>query len=300
MSPSDYTKGLEQWHAHYYKTETSSLSDEKLIEAFGVTLESSFSNTIYLGDLCDEIKSILDKRIIDIKRTGACFENNEVKYMKSEKYLRFPNFLIPELHNFVLRLDVNPCVGQGKAMTKIYCIQRISRNINKREAIDFFKKTKGICSKIIELISKKYQDVFNSFVDEYALHDIDKLDDKKFESPIKIIYRVLGSDDEDTKKYIERADMKKHSISEFIDFRTSNARALEITSTIKDLIAIENTGWKTSDFSWHTPSTSIITHTVHGYIGAKTEGNSYYYFGITDTRPVDLLMPLNIHTINSN
>lgn len=302
MHQDIYDCGLEEWEAYYFNTNSSVLVDDNLINQLGETLEVHFKNPAYLKQLCDDIKEMFhNKDIIDINRTCACFANYNVEYIKDKKYLKFPDFIIPELNNHVLRIDINPCLARTQAMTKIYCIQRIARHISQTQALDIYKKSKGILEAIIKLVAKKYVAVFNSFLTDKNIQGIDSLDESSVNSPVRIVYRVLGASDDETIQYIEKANARKHKIAEFSEFRSTSDRAKSITNALKEIIKIENNNWSTSDFAWHSPSVSSEElETVHGYIGAKKDNNLYYFVGIADSIPKHLLLPLNLQSINSN
>lgn len=310
MNSLIYNKGAEHWYAHYYNTSTSSFSEDDIdtINEFGATLANGLNE--YLNELCDEIKFLLNNRLLDANRTKACFNPSEkVFYNSEERYLRFPDFIIPELKDFVLRLDINPCIGREKATTKVYCIHRVKHGLTRSEAKDFYLNTDGVCKQIIRIVMNKYKDLFNAFIDARRIKNVAKLNDEELLSPSVMVYRVLGSDDVDTKKFIKKANKDFHDGSEFSEFNSTNNRAKDIIAAMKELIEIDDPAWKTKDYTWYTPSKSIMhgssidsrTEEVNGYLGLKKEGDTTFHFvGITDSTPRDLLLPLNIQTINRN
>lgn len=301
MEDIKFDKGADKWYAHYYDNPGMRLDDEKIAAEFGKFFSARLNNNETKEELCQSIGEILckyyqnDKNKLD---ANDCFEQGDIEYIPKFKYIRFPDFKVRSLENFIIRIDINPCIGLKESMTKLYCIPRYRGEVGVNDAVDFFYKSTNVCDAIIKKIREKYIEAFS----EFSAVDIDP---DKSNGPYLLVSNMIGSSDEDTRQFFDlMVDPEKWQY-----FCKTNERGRAILRLLNEMNQSIDKGWNLNDYQWlkqsvdFTQSGSEVegkkNRKSKGYIGFKADETLGHFIGVSDSYPRDVLLPLNLDIIRT-
>lgn len=296
-----FDKGAEFWYAHYYREANFRFSNQKEADKFCGFFCSEINKE--KENLCKKLRDIIDEVFKNSKNTAYphsdCFEEKKIEYVQKLNYIKFPDFIDPILENFLLRIDINPCVGSERGMTKIYCIPRYWSKISLKKALSFFDRSQKACPKIVNLLSEYYLKIFNQFM-QNSIPETDKM----LQNPFVLITKALGSSDPETVKFISLLD----NTEEWDMHCKNNLRAKQLLLAFSEMNKPHNKKWKLSEYEWiqqsvlYQPKENPANKKLeaNGYIGLKEDENFGHFVVLSDSEPRNVLLPLHLDIIKSN
>lgn len=306
MTKLSFDDGVEVWFANYYDTKSSSFNDLD-IHAFGHYAAAAINKN--REEICLKIEEKLTSGLLGkiFGQQGGelgknCFGTDDIKYDEERRYIKFPDFVNLNLQDFVMRIDINPCVASSTKQTKIYCIPKYRGTLNDSTMQDFFRFSVEVSDAIVQLISKYYIEAFNQYVEINKPNGVVKLSDEVMSAPFRVVSFFAGSTSEEMTAYI---DLSEYA-DDFAEFWSLSEGAQNITSFLS--MTAESFGLPLQQFDWVKRSTWLpdpdtnITSKCVGYIGVYTniDNANAYLIGVSNCRPAKVFMPVHIDMINAN
>ena len=305
-----FNQGADYWHSHYYNGSFNKIKKEEHVDSFGEFFKTRLNEAREKEDFCISISNIINEQFGHFKTfkkngiSSSCFVNDPIEYVKEFKYIRFPDFKNDNLNEFVIRIDINPCIGKKESMTKIYCSPRYTGELPENETLDFLKRAENISEPITKIVADKYKQELDEFTRAYNI-DVNGEDREDDPAPPYILTsRVVGSNDEGVKKFISLLDTPE----EWNNYCEETLEGKTIIDVLQRINKLNHKDWDISDYKWlkqkvfykQETSNTEKFHEGHGYIGFKGDDNYGNFIGIADSSPTDLLLPIHLNIIRAN
>lgn len=307
MADYVFNKGIDFWFAHYFENLGFCFRDEQEVVKFGEYFCGKLNQSENKISLCRDIIGEISKNIeffgdVDTRSLdSSCFLEENISFNKDFFYIRFPDFKNEQLKGLLLRLDINPCVGEKISTTKIYCILRYIEKIDIGKAVNFFATAEIISEGIINILTEVYFDQVKHYCAENNYPEDDILKIENLKRPKKIISRIVGSDDNDLRTFIE---LTKNPDSWMEYCKTNKGKTyLEI---LRKINSKHKKNWKLSDYDWYTQNVLLEeksriseSREAKAYFGFKEDEEMAQLIGIADSFPRDILLPIHLQLIQT-
>jgi len=307
-----FNKGIDFWNANYYPDFGSCFFENKMAELFGEFFCNEINKDEEKKDLCNTVYETVKNNMaffpgISLEDLDSfCFENKPVKYIKEQQYIRFPDFRNPVLKNYIIRLDINPCVGRKNAMTKIYCIPRFVGEIAVSAISKFVAGAKAISDALLDVLTKKYIKIYNLFAAK-KMKKVELIDpdSDQMMKKVKVVSLCVGSDSRETFKFLENAK----NPDTWNEYSKNDESAKWFFKTLRILNNASESDSELRDYEWYLhegiiskkeDAKNTIDREVEGYLGFSKEEGREQYLGITNSVPRDLMLPVNLNRIRTD
>lgn len=307
-----FNKGIDYWNASYYPNLGPCFLDREIANSFGSYFCDEIDQPKYLEKLCDSVyETIKNNRALfsminKDELVEYCFDKTGVTYNEDQQYIRFPDFKLEKLNNYVIRMDINPCIGRKDAMTKIYCIPRFKGAISIDKLSEFVLGARAISEKVLEFLVEKYIQIYNQFAEKNSDY-CNKIEIHSDEAKlkIKVISLCVGSDTKETSIFLKNIEKP----STWKKYSKKDKTAQSIFEALKVLNSSTLSKWELNDYSWYSQQVVIsekkgesisLGKKVSGYLGFVKEENIEQYLGVVNSIPRDLMLPIHLNLIRTD
>jgi hypothetical protein len=312
MCEINFTKGAEFWYAHYYEKLRIGCQNTKILADFGRYFSDFLNEEKEKLELSSLLRDIVREQYRKFDKLDEKYFDNldflkdeKIEYNKEFNYIRFPDFSSDRSTGILLRMDINPCIGDDDTMTKIYCNLRHRDNISEKDAYYFFKKSQPISNNIVEILTKRYVDSYTKYarINNYSIEEVDE---SAVREPFIVDSYMVGSNDEHMINYLKKLDNR----SEWTEFCQKDETGKKLNEFLVKLNKSSiGKDWELSDYDWFKQKVVFEQkrdqagkpqrYEALGYIGYHGDDNSCHLIGVSDSYPHDILLPLHLELIQS-